>query len=179
MPLPHGRAAVGSTNPAKLEAVHRALARLAPGCAVLGVSVASGVGAQPFGDEETRRGAMARARAARTQADADLGLGLEGGVIFEHERPWLVSWVAVIDREGRTGEASGLRMPLPPVAASRLRAGAELGDVIDALFDVHLSKQQAGAIGLLTEGFVSRTDAFADLVAMACAPLLRTDLYPG
>ena len=179
MPLPYARAAVGSTNPAKLEAVHRALARLAPGCAIESVSVASGVGAQPFGDDETRRGAMARARAARTQADADLGLGLEGGVIFEGDRPWLVSWVAVVDREGRTGEASGLRMPLPPVAAARLRAGAELGDVIDALFDVHLSKQQAGAIGLLTEGFVSRTDAFADLVAMACAPLLRTDLYPG
>jgi non-canonical (house-cleaning) NTP pyrophosphatase len=68
-------------------------------------------------------------------------------------------------------------MPLPQSATAKLRRGLELGDVIDALFDVHLSKQQAGAIGLLTEGFVSRTDAFADLVAMACAPLLRPDLY--
>jgi non-canonical (house-cleaning) NTP pyrophosphatase len=102
---------------------------------------------------------------------------LEGGVIFEGDVPWLVSWVAVVDRDGRSGEASGLRMPLPHVAAERLRAGDELGDVIDALFDVHLSKQQTGAIGLLTDGFVSRTDAFADLVAMACAPLLRADLY--
>lgn len=177
MPLPYMRAAVGSTNPAKLDAVHRALARLAPGCAVEPVAVPSGVGAQPFGDDETRRGAMARARAAREQSDADLGLGLEGGVIFEGDRPWLVSWVAAVDRDGRTGEASGLRMPLPAVATQRLRDGAELGDVIDELFSVHLSKQHTGAIGLLTEGFVSRTDAFADLVAMACAPLLRTDLY--
>jgi non-canonical (house-cleaning) NTP pyrophosphatase len=68
-------------------------------------------------------------------------------------------------------------MPLPRGATERLRGGDELGDVIDALFDVHLSKQHAGAIGLLTEGFVSRTDAFADLVAMACAPFLRPDLY--
>ena len=178
MPLPYTRAAVGSTNPAKLEAAHRALARLAPGCAVEGIAVRSGVGAQPFGEEDTRRGALARARAARAEIDADLGLGLEGGVIFEQDVPWLVSWVAVVDREGRIGEASGLRMPLPLLAAARLRDGAELGDVIDALFDVHLAKQQAGAVGLLTEGFVSRTDAFADLVAMACAPLLRTDLYP-
>ncbi len=176
MPLPYARAAVGSTNPAKLEAVHRALARLAPGCSVEGVSAPSGVGRQPFGDEETRSGAMTRARAA-LQSGADVAFGLEGGVIFEGDVPWLVSWVAVVDRDGRRGEASGLRMPLPKVAAERLRAGDELGDVIDALFDVHLSKQQAGAIGLLTEGFVSRTDAFADLVAMACAPLLRSDLY--
>ena len=177
MPLTYARAAVGSTNPAKLEAVHRALARLAPGCTVEGVDVPSGVGRQPFGDDETRGGASARALNALSVSGADLAFGLEGGVIFEGDVPWLVSWVAAIDREGRSGEASGLRMPLPAAAAARLRSGDELGDVIDALFDVHLSKQQAGAIGLLTEGFVSRTDAFADLVAMACAPLLRPDLY--
>jgi inosine/xanthosine triphosphatase len=177
MPLTYARAAVGSTNPAKLEAVHRALARLAPGCAVESVDVPSGVGRQPFGDEETRRGARERARTALRESRADVAFGLEGGVIFERDEPWLVSWVAVVDREGREGEASGLRMALPASAAARLRAGDELGDVIDALFDVKLSKQQAGAIGLLTEGFVSRTDAFADLVAMACAPLLRPDLY--
>jgi hypothetical protein len=62
MPLRYERAAVGSTNPAKLEAVHRALARLAPGCAVESVDVPSGVGRQPFGDEETRTGARMRAR---------------------------------------------------------------------------------------------------------------------
>jgi inosine/xanthosine triphosphatase len=179
MPLPYSRAAVGSTNPAKLEAVHRALARLAPGCTVEGVAVPSGVGAQPFGDEETRMGAMRRAQTTLAVSDADVAFGLEGGVIFEDGRPWLVSWVAAIDREGRSGEASGLRMALPYSAAARLRAGDELGDVIDDLFSVHLSKQHTGAIGLLTEGFVSRTDAFADLVAMACAPLIRPDLYPG
>ena len=177
MPLTYARAAVGSTNPAKVEAVHRALARLAPGCVLQAVDVPSGVRTQPFGDDETRRGAVERARAALSVSGAEVAFGLEGGVIFEGDVPWLVSWVAVIDRAGRSGEASGLRMPLPTSAAARLRAGDELGDVIDTLFDVHLSKQQAGAIGLLTEGFVSRTDAFADLVAMACAPLLRPDLY--
>src|SRR5258706_15442085 len=177
MPLLYARAVVGSSNPAKLEAVHRALARLAPGCTVESVSVASGVNAQPIGDEETREGATKRARTALAASGADVAFGLEGGVIFEGHVPWLVSWVAAIDRDGRTGEASGLRMRLPAVAAARLRAGDELGDVIDDLFNVRASKQQAGAIGLLTEGFVSRTDAFADLVAMACAPLLRPDLY--
>jgi inosine/xanthosine triphosphatase len=177
MPLSFSRAAVGSTNPAKLEAVHRALARLAPGCSVEGVDVPSGVRAQPFGDEETRAGAKARARAALTMSGAEVAFGLEGGVIFEDGAAWLVSWVAAVDRGGRVGEASGLRMPLPASSVARLRAGDELGDVIDALFDTRLSKQQAGAVGFLTEGFVSRTDAFADLVAMACAPFLRPDLY--
>ena len=177
MPLRHVRAAVGSTNPAKVEAVKRALAQLAPGCAVEAVAVPSGVAQQPFGDEETRLGARRRAQAALAMSGASLAFGLEGGVIFETQAPWLVSWVAAVDRDGRHGEASGLRMPLPASAAARLRTGDELGDIIDALFDVKMSKQHTGAIGLLTEGFVSRTDAFADLVAMACAPLLRPDLY--
>lgn len=177
MPIAFTRAAVGSTNPAKLEAVHRALARIAPGCTLEGIAVASGVGAQPVGDDATRRGAVSRAHAALTASGAEIAFGLEGGVIFEGSAPWLVSWVAVVTADGRHGEASGLRMPLPPRAAERLQRGDELGDIIDDLFSVSASKQHAGAIGLLTDGFVSRTDAFADLVAMACAPLLHPELY--
>ena len=178
MPLPYTRAVVGSTNPAKIEAVRIALARLAPGCALKPVEVPSGVDVQPVGDLATREGARNRARAALAATNADVAVGLEGGVVHEPPVVWLVSWVAAIARVGRTGDASGLRMELPRAVAFRLAAGDELGTVIDDLFGVTASKQQSGAVGLLTEGFVLRTEAFADLVAMACAPLLRPDLYP-
>ena len=177
MPLQYRRAAVGSTNPAKIEAVRLALARLAPGCALEAVDVPSGVAAQPVGDHATREGARNRARAALAATGADVAFGLEGGVLHEPPLVWLVSWVAAVASDGRHGDASGLRMPLPKSVAERLATGDELGTVIDDLFAVHASKQHTGAVGLLTEGFVSRTDAFADLVAMACAPLLRPDLY--
>jgi inosine/xanthosine triphosphatase len=177
MPLSYARAAIGSRNPAKVEAVRLALARLAPGCALEAVDVTSGVPDQPVGDHATRLGARNRAKAALARTGADIAFGLEGGV--EHEPPvvWLVSWVSVVARDGRSGDASGLRMQLPKVVGERLAAGDELGTVIDHLFAVQASKQHAGAVGLLTEGFVSRTEAFADLVAMACAPLLRPDLF--
>ena len=177
MPLLYARAAVGSRNPAKIEAVRLALARLSPGCALVAVEVPSGVPDQPVGDHQTRQGARNRARAALKATGADIAFGLEGGV--EHEPPlvWLVSWVAAATREGPSGDASGLRMALPSAVAGRLAGGDELGAIIDDLFGVTASKQHTGAVGLLTEGFVSRTDAFADLVAMACAPLLRPDLY--
>ncbi|MGH2492357.1 MAG: DUF84 family protein [Candidatus Limnocylindria bacterium] len=175
MPLSYTRAAVGSRNPAKIEAVRRALARLAPACALQAVDVASGVPDRPVGDHATRQGARNRAKEALT--GADVAFGLEGGVAHEPPVVWLVSWVAAVTRDGRAGDASGLRMALPSAVAGRLAAGDELGTIIDDLFGVTASKQQSGAVGLLTEGFVSRTDAFADLVAMACAPLLRPDLY--
>ena len=177
MTLRFRQAAVGSTNPAKVAAVREALAKLAPGCAVVPLDVPSGAGSQPFGDGATRAGALERARNALTRSSADIAFGLEGGVELDGERVWLLSWVAAIDRSGREGYASGLRMLLPPSLAQGLRAGTELGTLVDALFGVTDSKTASGAIGLLTAGAVSRTDAFADLVAMSLAPWIHPDHY--
>src|SRR5438270_7613502 len=147
MTLRFQRAALGSTNPAKVAAVRAALARLAPGCAVVPLGTASGVGHQPFGDEATRAGALERARQALAASGADIAFGLEGGVELQPgggaaagERVWLLSWVAAVDPRGRTGYASGLRMLLPPSLASGLRAGEELGTLVDRLFGVRDSK---------------------------------------
>ena len=133
--------------------------------------------AQSFGDVATRSGALERARKALTASGADIAFGLEGGVELDGERVWLLSWVAAIDPAGREGYASGLRMLLPPSLGAGLRAGVELGTLVDALFEVHDSKSASGAIGLLTDGAVSRTDAFADLVAMSLAPWIHPDHY--
>ncbi|MEP7004165.1 MAG: inosine/xanthosine triphosphatase [Chloroflexota bacterium] len=177
MTLAFVHAAVGSLNPAKVHAVRQALARLAPACTVDGLAVPSGVGDQPFGDAATRAGALERAGNAVQRSGADIGFGLEGGVELEGERVWLLSWVAAIDRAGREGYASGLRMLLPPSLAAGLRSGVELGTLIDDLFGVKDAKSASGAIGLLTAGAVSRTDAFADLVAMSLAPWIHPDHY--
>ena len=177
MPLVFKSAAVGSTNPAKVEAVRRTLARFAPGCVVLSIDVPSGVGDMPLGEQAIRSGAHARARAALERTDAEIAFGLEGGAIIEGERAWLTGHVVALTRDGRSGEAAWGRMLLPTAAAERIQNGDELGDIIDDLFGAKESKRQAGAIGLLTDGAVSRTDAFADHVAMACAPFLHPELY--
>lgn len=171
------QAAIGSTNPAKVRAVRDALANLAPDCVVLPIEVPSGVAHQPFGDTATRSGALERARRALTASGADIAFGLEGGVALDGARVWLLSWVAAIDAAGREGYASGLRMLLPPSLGTGLRAGEELGTLVDGLFGVTGSKSASGAIGLLTDGAVSRTDAFADLVAMSLAPWIHPDHY--
>jgi len=177
MPLPFRTAAVGSTNPAKVEAVRRVLGQLAPGCALEAIDVPSGVGAMPLGEAAVRAGADARARAALERTGADVAFGLEGGATLDDRDAWLTGHVVAVTNDGRIGEAAWGRMLLPRVAAERLRGGEELGDIIDELFARKESKRQAGAIGILTDGAMSRTDAFAYLVAMACAPFLHPDLY--
>ena len=179
MPLSFRTAAVGSTNPAKVEAVRRILDRLAPGCGLQAIDVPSGVGAMPLGENAIRAGALARARAVLERTDAEIAFGLEGGAIIDGDRAWLTGHVIALTRDGRIGEAAWGRMLLPTAAAERVQNGEELGDVIDDLFGEKESKRHAGAIGLLTDGAVSRTDAFADHVAMACAPFLHPELYEG
>lgn len=177
MTLPFRRAALGSTNPAKVAAVREALTTLAPACLIEPLDVPSGVGRQPFGDAETRAGALERARQALARSGADIGFGLEGGVELDGDHVWLLSWVAAVDPVGQVGYASGLRMLLPPALGPRLNDGAELGTLVDDLFGVTDAKSASGAIGLLTAGAVSRTDAFADLVAMSLAPWIHPDHY--
>jgi inosine/xanthosine triphosphatase len=170
--------AIGSTNPAKINAVRGAIAPLWPDAALWGVSVDSGVSIMPRNDEEGVRGARQRAQLAlASRAEATLGVGLEGSV---QELPWgmfLTTWVAVVDRAGREGLASGGRLPLPACIAAEVRQGAELGPVMDRYSGQENSKQHQGAAGFLTAGRVARDEAIQIAVCYALAPFLHPQLY--
>lgn len=169
-----GRVTVGSTNPVKVGAVRAVLARLAAGVDVVGVAVASGVPDQPWGDEETIRGALARARAACAAGDGDIGIGIEGGVVAADDGTVRTNaWAAAVTRDGRTGVGGSLVMTLPDRVAALVRGGMELGHAMDAVVGTHNVKQGPGAVGILTRGLVTRQQAYETLVAYALAPLLE------
>ena len=169
--------AVGSTNPAKLHAVQQVVERVWPAAPLHGVSVSTGVSAMPFSDAECIAGARQRAQAARMALDSTLGIGLEGGVNEEPYGLMLLGWVVVLHADGREGLAATARLPLPPRIADPLRAGAELGPLMDALLDQELSNHRGGAIGALTAGLVPRQDAFAVAVAYALSPFVAPQFY--
>lgn len=170
--------AVGSTNPVKVSAVRAVLAPLAPLSSVDGVAVASTVPEQPFGDEETIRGARARASAAREALGADLGVGIEGGVVEQADGGMRTcAWAVVVDARGRSGVGGSLAIPLPRRVAHTIRQGLELGHAMDQLVAEHDTKQGKGAVGILTAGLVDRQRAYEMLVVYALAPFLTPHLY--
>jgi len=179
MPLANiRRVAVGSTNPVKLGAVRAVLHRLAPSITVDGVTVDSGVPDQPFGDAETIAGASNRARAARAALDADLGVGIEGGVVETPKGMRTCAWAVVATRDGAGHVGGSLSMPLPDAVATLIRDGVELGHAIDQLLGTANIKHGAGAVGVLTQGLVSRQQAYEVILAYALAPLLSADHFP-
>jgi non-canonical (house-cleaning) NTP pyrophosphatase len=53
----------------------------------------------------------------------------------------------------------------------------ELGDADDEIFGASNSKQQNGAVGLLTENAVTRTTLYEQAVIMALIPFKNPELY--
>jgi inosine/xanthosine triphosphatase len=174
------RVAVGSTNPVKVGAVRAVVATRWPGASVEGVAVASTVRDQPIGDDETIRGAVARANAAREALGTDLGVGLEGGVVEQSDGSMRTcAWCAIVDASGKQGVGGSLAMPLPDAVAALIRDGVELGHAMDRLVGAHDTKRGAGAVGILTDGLVDRQRAYEVLVSYALAPFLSPAHYDG
>jgi inosine/xanthosine triphosphatase len=170
--------AVGSTNPVKLGAVRAVLGALAPSATIASIAVASTVPDQPFGDDETIRGAVARASAARAALNADLGVGIEGGVVEEADGSMRTcAWAAIVDARGRSGVGGSLAMTLPREVAAMIRDGIELGVAMDNLVGANNTKHGRGAVGILTAGLVDRQRAYEVLVAYALAPFVAAEHY--
>lgn len=164
---------VGSTNPVKIAAVRAVLGQCWPHAQIKSGDVGSAVAEQPWGDEETRRGALNRARAVIAGvAEAGMGIGLEGGLIRSEFGVFTCAWCAVVDRQGRAGFGGSVNILLPDVVARRVLAGEELGPAMDALTGIPDSKKKMGAVGILTNGLIDRQTAYEQIVKLALGPFL-------
>ena len=173
--------AVGSLNPAKIEAARLAFGALWPGAldGVHGCDVSSGVAAQPMTDAETIRGARNRAARAIDLGEADYGVGIEGG-LERTEGSWFNSgWAVVVDRAGREGVGSTLRMQVPPALMEFVLAGQELGEACDLVFGRTDADRAEGFVGLMTGNAIHRSGALCDAVIAALTPFLHPALSGG
>ncbi|MGN7469673.1 DUF84 family protein [Brevibacillus sp. SAFN-007a] len=170
------RYALGTQNEAKRLAVQKAT-----GADPICVSVPSGVSAQPMSEKETIAGAINRAKAALAAIpEAHIGLGLEGGLMYDPEftRHWYLISVCAAWNGSELYLGKGLAFPIPRQAAERIMAeGIELNVIIDEWGQTSGSNHSGGAYALLTDGRVNRADVFCEAVIAATTPFL-SHLYP-
>jgi inosine/xanthosine triphosphatase len=169
--------AVGSNNPVKIAAARVVISRAFPQAEVINSSADSGVPQQPWGDAETRLGALNRAQAALAATQADLAVGLEGGIVETEMGLMTCAWCVILDAAGQVGVGGGVHMLVPPSVAHILRSGGELGPAMDRLTGQHNTKQGQGAVGILTGGLSNRQLAYEQLVTMALAPFVQREYY--
>jgi len=91
---------------------------------------------------------------------------------------WRLSPGWVVVRSGdRVGKARTGTFFLPAPVADLVRQGKELGEADDIIFGRSNSKQENGAIGLLTGNVIDRTQLYEHAVVLALVPFKNVGLY--
>jgi len=170
---------VGSKNPIKIEAVKKGFEKMFPNRQFdfKGLAVPSDVSDQPLSNDETLSGAKNRAnKVSKKIKNASYFVGIEGGIEKSDNGMEVFAWI-VIKSYTMTGKARTGSFFLPHKIAELVDQGFELGEADDIVFDRSNSKQNSGAVGLLTENVIDRTHYYVPAVVLALIPFKNPDLY--
>ncbi|QTD41382.1 DUF84 family protein [Sporosarcina sp. Te-1] len=157
---------IGSTNQAKVSAVHKVLQLHAPEFHLHEVKVPSGVKDQPIGDEETRQGAINRAMNAAAKFQGAIGIGLEGGVRMLEGQMYVCNWGALVLPDQTVFSAGGAQIPLPNEIADELKMGKELSAAVESYFNARGIQHSGGAMGMFTSHAVDRDALFEHVMQL-------------
>jgi len=155
-------------NPAKINAISQAFNDVfgEGSCHIEGVEVDSGVAAQPLTNTETRTGARQRVMNARkVRPEADFCVAIEAGIEGDDAFAWMV-----VENHQQRGESRSASFTLPAVVMAGIHAGHELGEEMARLTGIDNIKHQGGAIGVFTQGLLTRTSVYHQALVLALCP---------
>lgn len=171
------KVAVGTKNPAKIDAVREAFEKLGE-VEVFGVDVDSGVSDQPIGHDKIQLGAINRARKALEHGN--IGVGIEAGIARASNTITNyvdVAWCAIVDRENVLTVGSSPQFEWPPHFVEHAKKGLEIGLLSAKLTGDPDAKKKEGGIGFLSKGMMPRKDFCKYAVICALVPRLNPKLY--
>ena len=120
---------------------------------------------------------MNRANAAKNElSDANYWVGIEGGVEILADELMGFAWVVILSEMMMGKSRTGVFF-LPPAIKELVQQGKELGEADDIAFNMKNSKQDIGAVGILTGNVINRTSYYTHAVLLALIPFRREDLY--
>lgn len=170
------RVAVGSTNPAKIQATVDAFQEVFGEIRITEKEVDSGVPDQPFGNEIID-GSKNRAKRVLKITNADFGVGIESGIMKLGGRWYNLGFITITDKKGKVGTGTCGWFECPSNILEEIKKGKELDEVIDKITGKKNVKKHDGIIGILTKGKVSREDLYKHGVLMALTPFLSPELF--
>ena len=166
--------AIGTTNKAKIQSVQAIVNQYFEKVNFTYFKAPSQVSEQPITTEETRLGAINRAKNTSIATGAMLSFGLEGGVTEIDGDMYVCNWGALTLADGTTFTAAGAQIILPEEIAQEIRTGKELGPVMEQYTQRLDIRQGTGAVGIFTQGIVTRQTMFEHIVALLIGQYLFT-----
>ena len=171
---------VASKNPVKLKATLEGFLKMFPSdnFETESVSVESGVCDQPETDQQTFQGAFNRVNnVCMAKPEADFWVGIEGGIEEKDNEMEAFAWIIIKGKNNKVGKARTGTFFLPQKVAELVKQGKELGDADDIVFGRTNSKQQNGAVGILTDNAIDRSSFYIEAVVLALIPFKNESLY--
>jgi len=169
---------VGSGNPVKIKATRNVLEKIYGNVEVTGIDVDSEVPDQPFGMDETIKGAINRAKNAYSD-EFNMSVGIESGLM---ETPGSITgyidlqWCAIFDGVNITlGVSAGFEYP--PEVILEVLNGKEVGEVMDRITGIDKLGQKTGAVSYLSKGLLDRTENTEQCVLTAMIPKMNKEVY--
>ena len=171
---------IASKNPVKINATRVGFRKMFAGeiFKIEAVRVPFKISKQPKTDSETFRGAVSRQENARKiKTDADFWVGIEGGVEEKNNTMEAFAWVIIRSKDGRIGKGKTGTFFLPVKVRELIKKGKELGEADDIVFSRTNSKQKNGAVGILTNNVIDRTEYYTQAIILALIPFKNKNLY--
>ena len=170
--------AVGSTNPVKIKSSREAFTRIfekeSKTFDITPVEVKiPELNNTPNSIPEMILGARIRAEKSLELADADYGVGIEGGTFTNEIGVFLLAFSVIKSKNGEIGIGSGPAILLPQHWKVQSDKSFELGSYVDGISGKNNTKQDTGAIGLLTNDKITRQDSLTPAVLYAYYSLLN------
>ena len=167
---------IASKNPVKINATKKAFEEVfTDRFEFEGVSADSLVSDQPMSNDETLTGATNRLQNIQ-HLKADYFVSIEGGVDLLDNNYEAFAWIIISDKN-KIGKAKTATFTLPLKISNLIKEGYELGDADDMVFKRSNSKQKNGAVGILTDNLINRTDYYSHAIILALIPFTNTNLY--
>lgn len=168
------RAAIASTNKAKVSGAARAL-RLLGVSEVIARSVRTRI-EQPLSFAETALMAIERIEQLVKLVDADYYVSIEGGVIASLGYPLEGQVAIVANRHGLASVGISSVFPLPQWFIRQM-PGHTLEDIMVDIVGLAGIGRRHGAVGYFTHGYMTRLELSYQSVLAALIPFLNRDTY--
>ncbi|ABO35546.1 protein of unknown function DUF84 [Methanococcus maripaludis C5] len=163
---------VGSTNPVKVSAVEKAIAKTVGNMLVTPSDVESGVPNQPNGFEETFKGAYNRAKGAFEKVNSVYGIGIEAGMVEIGEKKLDIHICVVYNGlDYSVGTSQGFQ--IPKEISDKIDEGFECGSVTEETYGIKNIGQKNGLIGVLSDDNILREELCINSVIMAMIPKFK------
>ena len=154
--------AIGSTNPIKIQAVKNVLNH--DHIRIVSCLAVSHVRPQPLSDEETKQGAINRAKDCLEKTQASLAIGLEAGIVFLSAECYLCHWGALVDRKQNVYSTNGPLILLPKHYRELLLNGQNLEEIMHHSTGIQKLGAKQGAIGVFTDNRLDREQVLTHMV---------------